>query len=284
MIYASTACLGAPDLWDALDAYAEAGMTSVELGACRLQASTDLDERLDAYGMAFLVHNYFPPPSEPFVLNLASADDRTLKQSRAHVERALELCSAIGSPLYSVHAGFIVDPVQAGGGGLAFAEAPGPDTARAAFERFVESVEIALSSAERLGVRLLVENNVCVPANRGKLLLQTAREIDELFALFPARRLGLLLDTGHLSVTAATFGFDRDEFVERLEARIGGVHAHENDGHADAHEPVASDGWVASTLSRPAIRALPIVAEASLGAIADVATELEKLRVVTGRD
>ena len=40
----------------------------------------------------FQIHNYFPPPSIPFVLNLASQDEEVARLSLNHVDHALECC------------------------------------------------------------------------------------------------------------------------------------------------------------------------------------------------
>ena len=53
-----------------------------------------------------ILHNYIPAPREPFVLNLASADEATRKQSTALAETALEISAAIEAPIYAVHSGF----------------------------------------------------------------------------------------------------------------------------------------------------------------------------------
>jgi len=44
----------------------------------------------------YLIHNYFPPPSKPFVLNLASLDDKLYKQSIDLCINAIKLSKNLG--------------------------------------------------------------------------------------------------------------------------------------------------------------------------------------------
>ena len=53
----------------------------------------------------YLVHNYFPPHKEPFVLNLASTSKIDSKRSLDHCRAAIDLATELGAPFYSVHAG-----------------------------------------------------------------------------------------------------------------------------------------------------------------------------------
>jgi len=231
-VYASTACV-AGGLWETLDAYRRAGLRRVELGASDPPGDR-LVERLRELGLDYLVHNYFPAPTDEFVLNLASPDGAVLERSRAFVASSLELAAGLGSPLYSVHAGFVADPVGFDGTSFVFPE--GGDV-RAAEDRFRYSIEAAGARARELGLELLVENNVCTEATRGSLLFQTPEEFEAL------PDVPILLDTGHLNVSAHTLGFDRRDFARRHGWRVHAVHLHDNDGSRDAHEPAREGSW-----------------------------------------
>ena len=63
---------------------------------------------MEESGLAVRVHNYFPPPSTGFVLNLASDDEVVARASMNLCREALSLCGELGIPYYSVHAGFCV--------------------------------------------------------------------------------------------------------------------------------------------------------------------------------
>jgi sugar phosphate isomerase/epimerase len=265
-VFASTGCL--PDgFWATLEHYREAGLEDVELGTTKEPLGDRLVERLREHGLRYIVHNYFPPPSEAFVLNLASPDDGIRGRSRRLVEQALATAASLGSPLYSVHAGFVSDPI--GLAGRSFVFPPGGEV-EAAKERFRESLDGALARAEELGVELLVENNVCTPESRGALLLQTPNEFEELTGF------GILLDTGHLNVSATTLGFEREDFVRRLGPRVRAVHLHDNDGSADRHEPVAPTSWALDAAR--ASGADTIVVEALFANVEALRDHVEELR------
>ena len=55
------------------------------------------------------MHNYFPVPKKPFVLNLASLNPSQFELSLIHATSAIKLAASIGSPYYSIHAGFLLD-------------------------------------------------------------------------------------------------------------------------------------------------------------------------------
>ena len=57
----------------------------------------------------FQIHNYFPPPSKPFVFNLASLNQDISKRSFDHALNSIEIASDIGKGYYSFHAGFLLD-------------------------------------------------------------------------------------------------------------------------------------------------------------------------------
>jgi sugar phosphate isomerase/epimerase len=257
--------------------YRSHGLDAIELGA---GASVDKDNLSQVTGIEcqFLVHNYFPPPPDPFVLNLASNNDGIRQRSLDHVTKALALTASLGAPFYSVHAGFITDPTSFGMTSFVFPIPASPDEAQLATDRFIKALETALDLAWHFGVRLLVENNVCSDDLRGKLILQTADEFLSLFRALPSPELGLLLDTGHLNVTAHTLGFDRVAFVEKVAPYIQAVHVHDNDGTADTHHPVKSGSWVLDLLRRPEFVGLPIVVEAKFETVADLRRHVDWLK------
>ena len=272
VVYASTACLpGTQPLPDRLADYREAGITAIELGAGVTVDAAALAglARMDP---PFLVHNYFPPPAVPFVLNLASSDVETRNRSLALVMDGLALAARLGAPFYSVHAGFVTDPVGFGTTSFLFPSPASDAEIAGALERFTGSLTAAAKRARELDVAILVENNVCPPDLRGKLLLQTAGEFLALFAGLPSPELpiGILLDTGHLNVTACTFGFNPTSFIEAVEPYVRCLHVHDNDGSADTHLPVEPGSWVIDVLRRPAFAGLPVVVESRYAAVEDL--------------
>jgi sugar phosphate isomerase/epimerase len=199
----------------------------------------------------YLVHNYFPTPAEPFVLNLASADDQVLQRSCDLCKTAIALAAELGAPFYSVHSGFAVhltpellgDPVaQARLSKNAYMSYD------AAYERFAETVKGLAEFAKSQGVRLLIENNVVSPLYLSKhghnpFLMAIASEIVRLMEDINDATLGVLVDVGHANVSATALNFQREQFIETVAPYIGGFHLSDNDGQTDQNLPFDADAW-----------------------------------------
>lgn len=286
MIYASTACLrGTARLSDRLDAYEQSGIHAVELGfavECPDDVLTPLLDRRDR--MSFLIHNYFPPPRSEFVLNLASADAAVRGRSLALVRRAIDLSAALGAEVYSVHGGFAADPIGADRWGFTFPPVSSAEWA-ASQVRFHEAVASLLPHARATGVRLLIENNVCMPSHRGKLLCQLPEEFVAVMEACGREGIGVLLDTGHLRVTASTFQRDLSALVRDFAPMVGLLHLHENDGTADQHRAVTVEGDVWRAVTAAGLVSTPSVVEAKFASEQDVAGHIAALmewRLISG--
>ena len=157
-VFVSTTCLPSDEyLLSRLSQYFEHSLQSVEIGAGVLVDQDSLSQ-LTEMQCRFLVHNYFPPPADPFVLNLASANADIRQRSLDLVSDALALSARLGAPFYSVHAGFITDPTSFGTTSFIFPTPAAPDDSRLAMQRFIKSLDVTLERAQQLGVQLLVEN------------------------------------------------------------------------------------------------------------------------------
>ncbi len=238
---------------------AAAGHPALELSGGRHRDPAVLDaalERLAAQGATdILVHNYFPPPSAPFVLNFATADaalfDRCLQLARA----ALALCARLGAPYYSFHPGYRRDGRELPDGHFAFAGPP--RSMEDALARFHANFPALDALAQAAGVGLAVENLFPTRAEVTSLA-NTLAEMEALLAPLPART-GLLLDLGHLAVSANILGFDRreylDAFLSRHGRRLFEVHLSANGGETDDHLPLVAGDWQLGVL--PRLRGLP---------------------------
>jgi len=279
MIYVSTSCLpGTEWIFDRLRRLHDFGLTAVELGQHIVVKEGDL-VRLCTMQGSFLIHNYFPSPPKPFVLNLASGDPVILQRSLELASKAINLAACLRAPIYSVHAGFVTDPAI-GPDGFEFPAPGSPEEASLALRRFLASLESLLKQAERLHVQLLVENNVCTRNLQGKLLLQTAEEFLDLFRAIRSPSLGVLLDTGHLNITAQTLDFDPVWFTDQLAPYIRAFHVHYNDGTTDSHHPVQPGSWVLEVLQKPDFAKLPVIIEARFETVAALRHHVNWLRAI----
>lgn len=278
-IFVSTSCIAAPQLLEGrVSEFFDHGLNHIELGAGVILGNNSL-AWIKAQKGQFLIHNYFPPPSEPFVLNMASSNAAIRSHSINFVCGTLQLCAQMSIPFYSVHAGFITDPVGFGATGFILPYPDSPDAPRQAMARFIHSLTICAAEAKRLGLYVLVENNVCPQELMGKLLLQRAEEFEGLFRVFPDRLpIGILLDTGHLNVSARTFGFEAMDFVHTLAPYLKAFHVHENDGVSDTHQPVQKGSWILELLKMKQFERLPAVLEARFANVSGILQHVNWLK------
>ncbi len=248
--YISTGAFQTSDLNEILDACGHAGIKGLELssGLNFIEDVTEALARAQTYS-PLLLHNYFPAPRTPFVLNLASEDESIAASSMALCRRAIRLSAAIGAPFYSVHSGFIANlDVGMLGNAEAQGALSGEGDYEAAYVRFRERVGMLSHEAARAGIRLLLEINVITPHNLSsgqvpQLLMTQPGEFKRLFAELDHPNLGLLVDAGHVNVAAQTLGFERNAFIEELSDYIEAFHLSDNNGLHDSNEPVHENSW-----------------------------------------
>lgn len=247
-IYVSYGSFEAPSFATICDLCVKHGIYGVELGSsCSVSASDLSPLSVPALTLPkLLIHNYFPHPDTPFILNLAanSAAIRTL--SINHCLRAIDLCVELKLPFYSFHSGFAFEanPEQLGGSLL---DAPRFSKDKA-HKCFIESLKYLCEYAEKNNLPLLIENNVVTTQNlvngRNDLLLgATADELLQMLNEVNSPLLGLLVDMGHLKVTAKSLGFDRETFLTSLCKNVKAYHFSDNDGVADEHLEFDEKAW-----------------------------------------
>jgi sugar phosphate isomerase/epimerase len=246
-VYVSSNSFRARSLGAVLAACDQAGITGLELSAVE-----DWDEVLLQNGGSrrYLVHNYCPPPVKPFVLNLASPDSEVLEQSLAHCREAIDLSARLGGPVYAAHAGFAIDlDPHMLGRPLAQAEAiakASPD-AEMVYGRLVASVKLLTVYAKARNVRFLIENHALSElggtAGHRLLPMVTSGEMVRLTKDIDDEAFGVLVDVGHLNVSAHALGFDRSGFIEALLPSIGGFHLSDNSGIEDEHRSFGDTAW-----------------------------------------
>jgi sugar phosphate isomerase/epimerase len=248
---------GAFSAHNVLEVLAEAdrmGIRGVELSSGLAYSQDMLDHVREAHTTGrqrFLVHNYFPPPREAFVLNIAARDADTLTKSREMARTAIRLAFELGAPFYSVHAGFaaLLKPEMLGKPEQQAAAFTIKDIDRAgAYEVMVRTVRDLADFAAPLGLGLLIENNVISPLYLEKmpvnpLLLTDAPEVVRFFVDVKRSNVGLLLDVAHVKVSATALGFRPEAFVDQVGEYVRCLHLSDNDGRVDSNQPFADEAW-----------------------------------------
>lgn len=206
----------------------------------------DMESKFLSVTSPKLLHNYFPAPSDPFVLNLASGNDATRKRSVDHCKNGLRLASICGAPFFSAHAGFCVDPSPSELG-KELKKASTFDREKH-WELFISSLSEVLKYADQYKVDFLIENNVLAkmnvyPDGTSPLFCSHPDEMTKLMRTLNHPRLGLLLDTGHLKVSAGTEGFDLNEAIHHIKSWVGCIHHSDNDGIFDSNRAIDGDYW-----------------------------------------
>ncbi len=227
-----------------------------------------------------LAHNYFPAPEIPFVINLASKDKEILETSINHCLQGLEISKKAKAPFYCAHAGFCLDP-NPNELGKKLKQSTALIDREAHWEIFINSVQYILGKAEELGIDFYIENNVCAAMNinihgQNPLLCSDFRELKRLFKEVKHPRLGLLLDTAHLKVSARTLSFDLKEAMIDLKPLIKAIHHSDNDGLLDSNLPIEKNYWFGQFMIH--FRNLPQVLEVKKQSIIEIERQVKLLR------
>ena len=193
----------------------------------------------------FQVHNYFPPPRESFVFNLASQDEKIYANSFQHAHTAIDLAEKIGSKFYSFHAGFLLDPkVNDLGKKITKRKLSHRESAK---DSFVDRVNQISDYAQKKGIMILLENNVISCANikhfgTNPFLMTDHKEAIEIMNSTDDN-VGLLTDVAHLKVSSHSEGFCKNEYLDFTGEYTFAYHFSDNDGKSDTNQSVTDDSW-----------------------------------------
>ena len=193
----------------------------------------------------FQIHNYFPPPKKPFVLNLASEDVEISKMTIEHIEHAIGCCQKLNSKFYSFHAGFLCD-IKVSELGKKVEKKILQDRKKS-IDLFIERVLKISQKAKDAGVQIMIENNVLSKKNKiefegNPFLMCNSEECIKIINNTPDN-VKLLLDVAHLKVSSNSLNFDPIEFIKKCNHIIGGYHLSDNNGMSDTNEPFTEASW-----------------------------------------
>jgi len=173
----------------------------------------------------FLVHGYFPPPREHFILNFADTGDKT----RDFIRETMRFIRSLDIDYYSAHAGFkrdfdVKDEILINPKGQNY-------TLRGIYKN------IEWFTKEFPDKKLAIENLYPNNQDRNTCLLMHIDEIVELLKM--SEHAYLLLDLGHLKISSKLLGFDYLDAVNLLFEKYGNrileIHLSENNARYDDH-------------------------------------------------
>lgn len=200
----------------------------------------------------FQVHNYFPPPKFPFVLNVCSLNKEIEEKSLNHIYNSLNFCSKINSDHYSFHAGFLCD--------FQIKELGRVIKKKKLYERekclelFIKNVVKIFNRAESLGIKIMIENNVLSQKNHKEFngnpfIMCDITETLNIFNIIP-KKIRLLLDVGHLKVTSVSLKFNLNKAIKKLNPLVGGYHLSDNNGIFDTNYDFDQNSWFYNKLKK----------------------------------
>ncbi len=230
---------------DVVKTLIDMGIKNIELSGTSYSENNikDLEKFLKFSNLQ--IHNYFPPPKKPFVLNLASMDEIIAKKTIDHVMYAIDVCKKLNCKYYSFHAGFLCD--------IKISEL-GKKVDRKILQNREKSLDLFINrifkiseKAKQNNINIMIENNVLSKNNKisfeeNPFLMCDADECEKVINSCP-ENVKLLIDVAHLKVSSNSLNFDKIQFLDRCNHLAGGYHLSDNNGLSDTNEKFDNKSW-----------------------------------------
>jgi sugar phosphate isomerase/epimerase len=278
-VFVSTTFFGnePTELAEVLDLLDGLPVDGVELGSTH-RWRPDLQAVAKRLRCRIFTHNYFPPARDDLIINLASADADILLASRTHAHACIDAAAAIGAELYTVHPGFLAEPMSAAttraDGAFDFTFAAPAGSYEQAFQTMVESLRQLADHAARSGIGLAIETEGSV-TKQGVLLMERPDEYQRLLALLPQLRINL--NVAHSSLSASVHGFTLEGLIQKLLPALSAIELSHNDGRQDQHLPLVADSPMLAVLAKLPER-IPVILEFRDATRAQVADSIALVR------
>ena len=235
MIFISSSYVKNIKIKDSVEELALNGFQNIELsGGTKKYANFEIDllELKDKYNLNYQCHNYFPPPQQDFVLNLASLNDDTFNTSFNHLKKAIKLSELLGSKKLGFHAGFFID--------IKVSEIGKKISKNTLFneEKSISRFCEAFKKLKKINnsVDLFIENNVFSKTNSETYIGEMPfmmTNFSEYKSLKEKIDFQLLLDVAHLKVSSTSLGLDWETEFENMISESSYIHVSDNDGLHD---------------------------------------------------
>ena len=262
MIYISSSCIKTKNIIESIQTLFAHGFVNIELSG-----GTKHYQNLDNDLLSFIkrdkvnlqCHNYFPPPRDPFVINLASTNVDIYNKSISNIKKSLSLSKKLGSKRYGFHAGFYLNPDI---GEL------GKSITKQQIQSTGISIDLFINAYSELkdyepDVDLYVENNVVSHNNylnfgSNPFMLTNMSDYQSLKARLDFK---LLLDVAHLKVSCKTLGLNFPEEFHHLIEQSDYIHISDNNGFADTNNYIDQNSEVYQLLSQHSLKDKTITIE-----------------------
>lgn len=267
-LYVSTAWSEVEDnnLENIIETYAKNGIYNIELsgGVDYKENIIDILVKLkEKYGLNYIIHNYFPPPEEDFILNIASEDEKNRNRSIKFIKDTIDLGEKIDALHYTFHAGYAKKLILADE--KYFKPTKGEIDWKQTYKYFYESIDILKNYAKNK-IKLGIENLFPYNEKENYSIMCTLEEIEEFLLKYKnEENIGLLIDLGHLNVAGNYMNFNPQSVLKYLitnyKDQIFEFHISENDGREDSHGPINNNSWQLDLIREYDLGNIPIVIE-----------------------
>ena len=283
MIYISSSCIKKNNIARIICQLAEKGIKNIELsGGTQYYNKLDLDliKLKQKYQLQYACHAYFPPSKKPFVVNLASCNDQIYKQSIEHYDNCIELLKIIECNNLSIHAGFFIE-INKDEIGRKIEKTVIYNKSEAC-SRFCYAYERLLKRCQEQQIRLFLENNVLISENYRSFEQKNYFMMTDYKSIMQMKEyinFELLLDLGHLYVSANTLGLDFTQECNRLKRYVKWLHVSDNNGVYDEHKPLEKNSAILTEFYKIYISDLNVTLE-TVGDMEDI---LKSIQLIQGR-
>jgi sugar phosphate isomerase/epimerase len=256
MIFISSAYSSEKKIRHSIEELSSHGFNNIELtGGTRYyrDIKNDLFELKKSHDLNFLIHNYFPPPREDFVLNLASLNESISRKSIEQCKKSIDLSRILDANKVSFHAGFMIDiPVNEIGKEI---HKTNLFEKEKALSKLYENCEELLDYANG-DMEIYLENNVYSLINSqnfGRDCPVFLINCEDFIEIRKNVNVKLLLDVAHLNVSSKTLGFPFGPELEKMLSISDYIHISDNDGLTDQNLPFLPKSQMLKKLSSYAL-------------------------------
>lgn len=244
MVYISSSACTKDKIKDVVLEFVRLGIFNIELsGGTRFYSriEDDLLNLKKEFGINFLIHNYFPPfqESPDFVMNMAAQEENEKSNTFKIIKNAIRLSKALGSNLYTLHAGFDAPLYEKGGVFYKKLNSGKKQNRQNTKKDFYKGIDFLLSHFINENFKIGIENFFPLKGYFNSFF-ESQEDIIEFLSLYKKEpNIGLLLDLGHLNVAADSSGFNKFDFIDKLFSKYANkifeIHISENNGACDSH-------------------------------------------------
>ena len=255
-LFTSTACLKGDKSYDrVINEFLDNNVTNIELtGGHPFMPIDKLEKKINFFkkkGANFTFHNYFPPPETPIVLNYMTTNYKLKEGCKNIILNAINLAKKTGTNIYAFHPGYYREAKINPKGYFDFLGEDRKDFSygfnifKNDFINFYKSLNIDKENKVQLGFENLFPN----ADGSNDSFMCTYDEIEKIFLEAEKNKINLklLIDLGHLAISANILKFDKYDFLKKVidnfSDKIFEVHISENDFKSDLHNRVHKDSW-----------------------------------------